>query len=449
MLYFLIKFSIIALILKVMVIDFSISNFRSIREKKTFSLEAYSRKNDDILLENKVDFDLKGFKNSLLKGASIYGANASGKSNLLSALALLNQIALHSFQCQNPNSLFPIEQFALDDISKDEPSSYEINFIAFDGIRYSYKLELNSHRVLYESLVAYPNGLAQRWYVYEWDEEMQKYSFEKSSYFKADFNIFLRTRANSTYLSNAVANNVEMLKPVYDFLSSIEVVNAVKEMPPITLMKLSENNALLDKVKEFLKYADVGISDIVLKKRRLREDEEKIFANSIPSIAPNGTSLKTPTTEISVSFLHTGYSGKSYPIKTLRESEGTKRLFNYIAPFLEILQEGKTLFIDEIDTSLHPLLVIELLKLFFSDETNPKGAQIIFTTHNPIFLDADILRRDQVWFSAKNSVGETDIYSLLEYSPRKGESLLNGYLGGRYGAIPFFETIKDSMKLKK
>ncbi len=221
MLYFLIKFSIIALILKVMVIDFSISNFRSIREKKTFSLEAYSRKNDDILLENKVDFDLKGFKNSLLKGASIYGANASGKSNLLSALALLNQIALHSFQCQNPNSLFPIEQFALDDISKDEPSSYEINFIAFDGIRYSYKLELNSHRVLYESLVAYPNGLAQRWYVYEWEEEMQKYSFEKSSYFKADFNIFLRTRANSTYLSNAVANNVEMLKPVYDFLSSI------------------------------------------------------------------------------------------------------------------------------------------------------------------------------------------------------------------------------------
>ena len=121
------------------------------------------------------------------------------------------------------------------------------------------------------------------------------------------------------------------------------------------------------------------------------------------------------------------------------ESDGTRRFFALLGPWLDILDNGYTAFVDEIETSLHPILVRELLKLLFCGKNNPRGAQIVFTTHNPVFLDSTLIRRDQVWFTEKSPRGETHLYPLTDYQPRKDEALAKGYLAGRYGAIPFLE----------
>ena len=125
------------------------------------------------------------------------------------------------------------------------------------------------------------------------------------------------------------------------------------------------------------------------------------------------------------------------PLGWDRESAGTHRLFALVGPWLHILKSGLTVCVDELETSMHPLMVRELLRLFFTDQENPNRAQIIFTTHNPLLLDSTLIRRDQVWFTDKDDEGKAHLYPLTDYEPRVGESLVRGYLAGRYGAVPF------------
>lgn len=423
-----------------MIIDFTIGNFRSIRDLKTISLLAYNRKNDE-LCRNKVDYAIRGFKNSVLKGAAVYGGNASGKSNLFSGVSTFLNFALHSFQEIKPEEQIPIEPFLLDEVSRNKESVFEINFIV-DCIRYLYRLELNRNKVTYESLVSYPKGIPRNLFKRKYVGDKIDYTFEKSVYFKADFDLFYKVRDNVSYLSYALANNVDALMPIYRYLSSIEFISGVKPFPSATELKLFQNESSSREIKDFMRSADLGIQNILVKKNPLSEEQiRRIYG--VQSSLYDENNLAHPF-KLDVNFTHKGYEDKEYHISLQNESDGTKKVFKLIGPFIDIINKGGTLFIDEIDTSLHPLMVNELLKLFFS-ETNTNGAQIIFTSHNPILLDADLLRRDQVWFSAKNDFGETDLYSLLDYSPRKGESLIRGYLGGRYGAIPFFENIEKSM----
>ena len=134
---------------------------------------------------------------------------------------------------------------------------------------------------------------------------------------------------------------------------------------------------------------------------------------------------------------HRSQAGTEVALPWDRESTGTHRFFALVGPWLDILEKGITVCIDELETSLHPLLVRELLRLLFSSKENASGAQLLFTTHNPLLLDATLLRRDQVWFTDKDDQGEGHLYPLTDYQPRKEESLVRGYLSGRYGAVPF------------
>jgi AAA15 family ATPase/GTPase len=119
------------------------------------------------------------------------------------------------------------------------------------------------------------------------------------------------------------------------------------------------------------------------------------------------------------------------------ESAGTRRLFALAGPWMDIINHGYLVFIDEMETSLHPLLVKELVKLIQNAESNSLGAQVVFTTHSPTLLDTELLRRDQIWFTEKDENGATKLYPLSDYQPRKGEAIAKGYLAGRYGAVPF------------
>jgi hypothetical protein len=136
-------------------------------------------------------------------------------------------------------------------------------------------------------------------------------------------------------------------------------------------------------------------------------------------------------------LLHAAPAGRALPLSWGRESHGTHRLFALVGPLLEHLRAGRTLCVDELETSMHPLMVRELLRLFFGAGENSANAQIIFTTHNPLLLDPTLVRRDQVWFTDKDEEGRSHLYPLTDYDPRVGESLVRGYLAGRYGGVPF------------
>jgi AAA15 family ATPase/GTPase len=177
-------------------------------------------------------------------------------------------------------------------------------------------------------------------------------------------------------------------------------------------------------------------------------DDDKL-KNMLPQPALKALLAKKPSQSkhllMKINLAHTAERGIAVILNfENEESAGTRRFFAIVGPWLDILENGYTAFIDEIETSLHPILVRELLKLLFSPKHNSKGAQIIFTTHNPLLLDTTLMRRDQIWFTEKTPAGATELYPLTDFQPRKDELVAKGYLAGRYGAIPY---IPQGLKL--
>jgi len=204
-----------------------------------------------------------------------------------------------------------------------------------------------------------------------------------------------------------------------------------------TVSQIEEARPLLGKIVQLLRHADLGVTGAgVVENRPPADFLEDLLENAPPEIRKQVRNNKWLIPELS------HYSGQSSPIPLPWdvESAGTRRLFALAGPWLDILKRGRVVCIDELETSMHPLMVRELLRLFMSAEENANGAQIIFTTHNPLLLDTTLIRRDQIWFTDKDREGASHLYPLTDYSPRKGESLVRGYMSGRYGAVPFIPS---------
>jgi hypothetical protein len=429
-----------------MLIEFKVANFRSIREEQTFSLVAENSDKD--LPACVIDPGLPGLSGvRFLKGAAIYGANASGKSNILKALQFIARFVTRSATKIGPGDPTKTEPFKLDRFSHAKPSVFEITFVA-RGVRYVFGCSLTPKRVVEEYLVAYPKGSPQRWYHRTYDESTKEYRWEApSTSFKDDKALQEKTRENSLYLSVGPQFNHAQLLPVFEWfkvglrfiqLSFDEGLDA-----GFTAERLA-NPKHKKRLLQILRSADFGIVDAAVEKRPFNLDEIK--KKLPPSVlAEIEKSDAVPKHIVEVKLSHAGEGDAPVPLNFLwEESEGTQRFFALIGPWLDILDHGYTVFVDEIETSIHPILVKELLKLLFCDKNNPKGAQIVFTTHSPVLLDSTLMRRDQVWFTEKSQAGSTHLYPLTDFSPRKGEALAKGYLAGRYGAIPF---LTEGLKL--
>lgn len=424
-----------------MIIDYSITNFRSIREKQTLYLLAKNKKRDR--QENKVFSynKMRGFKSVLSKGCVIFGHNASGKSNMLRGFNFFANFILDSHREIKPSAKIPIVPFLLDEESRSNDSEFEVNFI-IDDVRYSYEIKLNSTRVVYESLKAYPNAISQDWYTRVWDREKNDYYWTSGGFEKYGFdeNTAQKTRENVSFLSFANEEKNDILKKIYNWFESVKFFRGDLDRFPEIFTAADIEKAKLNKEKalQFIKCADVGIQTLELNK-------EEFNFSQIPTYFPQEIKEKlvsklSGTFKLESTFGHRGVGGNTYSIEFEDESEGTQKLYKILGPIFEILKKGGVLFFDEIENSLHPLLLVEVIKLFFSDAYNTKGAQIIFTAHNTILLDVELLNRDQIWFTEKSYYGETKLYPLLTYSPRVKESLVRGYLSGRYGAIRNFAS---------
>lgn len=431
-----------------MLIEFKVTNYRSIKDEQVLSLVASNY--DDSLPENIIHPDLAGLsKVKLVKGAAIYGQNASGKSNILDALRFMARFVKRSANRIAPNDPTGTKPFCLDTESLSKPSSFEIMAV-IEKTRYVYGFVLDKQRVYQEYLVAFPKGSAQNWFKRTYDSKKNEYTWDHSAaFFKLDMDLCNKTRPNSLFVSTGAQFNNVQLTIIYNWFSEgLRFVNLEAELrfsPVFTANLIEEQKPNFEAILALLKSADFGISGADVKHKELTAEEVK--AKYPPSMVRDmeTTGKLTGIKTLEINFKHQGASGQDIVIGFGEESAGTRRFFSLAGPWLDILDHGYTVLIDELENSLHPILIKNLLKLLFNSKLNQKGAQVIFATHNPILLDTDIIRRDQVWFTEKDDNGATHLYPLTDYKPRKGESLVRGYLAGRYGAIPF---IPEGLKIK-
>lgn len=421
-----------------MIIDFSVKNFRSFRETQKLSFVASNR--DESLPEAIIDPELAGAefaKIRLLKGLVIYGANAAGKTNTLKALGFLARMVEDSATELDEGDPTGAEPFKFDSVTSEEPTEFILRFIV-ERVRYHFVLVLNKERILYEALSAFPKGREQVWYERSWDDDDEFYSWEpaRPTDYRRDANLVKYTRSNALYLSTAVKFNDEQLRPIYLwFKERICMLRLNADFPPLspgfTAKQLMKDPNKRAQITQLLQHADLGILSAKASEHAFQEAD---LPNDMPDELIKQFIDKK---HIKISLGHRGAAGREYSLEWEDESSGTQKFFALTGPWLDILENGYIAGLDEIESSMHPLMVHALLRLVFNESTNPKGAQLVFTTHNPLLLDTGLIRRDQVWFADKDDEGATYLYPLTDYKPRKKESLVRGYMAGRYGAVPF------------
>ncbi|MEZ0295579.1 MAG: ATP/GTP-binding protein [Candidatus Methylacidiphilales bacterium] len=416
-----------------MLLDFQVSNFRAFAKPALFSLAA-SNYDASSLPGNMITPKLPGISRiKFLRGAAVYGANASGKSNLIRAIFYLKRLVRQSYKSERGEEL-PHDPFLLNETSKHEPTLIAIRFVA-KGIRYHYELAFTAQRVLEESLSAFPNGIAQLWFRRQWDEEKNDYVYspDKSEYFIIRSIDKETSKENALFLSTlGNLTNHPKIGDVYDwFRNRLAVINLSESSELEHANTLNRFKKDKQGILRFLKQADLGITDINLQKKPL---PEKILES-----LPEELQKQTRGEYVDVIFSHRGEGGKEYNLGLEDESVGTGRFFALIGAWMDLIEDGKVLFLDELETSLHPLLTRELVRMAMDPNINTKNAQIIFATHDPLLLDRTLLRRDQIWLTEKTDEGDSILYALSEYknAPNNRESLVRGYLSGRYGGVPF------------
>lgn len=427
-----------------MLVELRIKNFRSFGDEQVLSLVA---NRDKTLNENCTTIG----KLRLLKSVGIYGANASGKSNLIKSIDIMQKLVLDSADFK-PGRNLPVKAFLLNGKSQNEPSSFEVTFF-HNGSRYQYGFTATSKRFQEEWLTAYPKGVGQAWYARTFNEKTGDYDWKYSSFLKGDkAKLADKTRENALFLSVGAQWNNEQLTTVYRwFEDKLRIAPPRENFRPVTAEMLLDvekekdaREALYEFVTDALQDADLGIRGINV--TELKFDKDKIkFPKGVPREIQQKLVKhleKEPRLKVEVVHLNTA-TGKEILFPLKEESDGTQRFFQLLGPWLETVAGGFTVFVDELETSLHPHLTKELVKFIQSPDANQTGAQLIFATHDTNLLDPDLLRRDQVWFTEKNECGATNLYSMSDYKerrPRKGEAMEKGYLAGRYGAIPILKA---------
>jgi hypothetical protein len=419
-------------------IQFSVANFRSIKDRQTLSLA--KAKGNELADSNTFTPGVPGSV-PLLRSAAIYGPNAGGKSNLLAALKAMKQIVVNSASVRQRGDKLPITPFMLDVKTASAPSEFEVEFIA-ERVRYQYGFAANEQRIFEEWLVAYPKGQAQRWVSREWDEKQQRYDWVMGASLQGEKRLWQKsTRENALFLSTAVQLNSDQLQPVYDWFKTTLRLTNVSGWGSGFSASLCEKDGK-QRILEFLKAADLNIQDILIKKELFDPNQ---LPDDMPEAVKDMIAKEMEDKDIfEIRTLHKRTDGELVAFDFEEESDGTQKLFSFAGPWIDSLKNGYVLFIDELHDNLHPKLVQFLVQLFHNKETNPNNAQLIFTTHETSILSQEVFRRDQIWFCEKDENQTTLLFPLTDFSPRKGrENLELAYLSGRYGALPYIRKVSS------
>lgn len=377
-------------------------------------------------------------KERLLPSAVIYGANAAGKSNFIKAFAAAIIIMRTSNNRQINEKIPLLIPFQFDNTSSKEPTSFDFIFIA-NGKKYEYGFSADENKIYDEYLNEYnsakPSSVFER-------SNTNDYSFTKAD--EKEFNDYRnKTADNKLFLSTATAWNCKRTKDAYLwFAEGIDTYDSMNlEQVAFNLLSEDKDNSLKPFMVDMLNKADVNISDYEFQTKDL--SNEDISNLPIPFGVQISDQVKTAVKGYKINTHHSvnNKTGKTdYSLPFSLESEGTKKLFFFSPIVKQALENGKTIVIDELDASLHPLLVKGIVDLFNNPAINTNQAQLVFNTQDVSTMSLDLFRRDQIYFINKDcNTGISDLYSLDEFSPRKKENVRKGYMQGKFGAIPFVD----------
>lgn len=384
-----------------------------------------------------VPSDRTGRTIDVLPAAGIFGANASGKSAILRAMAHMRALVVGSFRRGSTTSTLPRQPFLLDQHSRKRPSRFEVDLL-LDGVRWQYGFEFDDRRVIGEYAMHYPNGRQAMVF----DRSAEEITFGKP--FRSDGRVLQRlVRANGLLLSVAGAAAENALSQLFGwFEQNLQLAESRnRDWRALRTADLVQSEDSRERVLALLCAADLGITDVSrepvpdeLRERLERvlhgDDEEDTDRESVQIFIADELRLT-----------HAG-DGTTAEFSSADESLGTMVWVGLVGPVLDALDGGHVLLADELDASLHPHLVAELLRLFQQPETNPRCAQLLFNAHDVTILgdsEHHLLGRDQIWLTEKAATGAARIYSVAEFGPRKDEALERRYLQGRFGALPVLD----------
>jgi len=413
-----------------MIIEFSVKNYRSIKELQTLSLIAAPIKSKNQELDNNNLIPVSE-KLSLLKSVAIYGANGSGKSNLIKSLIMMFIFIDKSFQEDELGKRI-IEPFAFDKTSFQEPTFFQLIFIC-DQVKYRYGFEVKENTVVNEWLFGTPGKKE----VYYFLREGAKIQINDDK-FEEGKGLVDKTSSSNLFLNVCKAFNGRVSKQILDFFRfRIGISAGVNDTAfRESTLKLMKDAVIKQQIISLLNVADFGIQDI---------SNKRISAADLPdsSLAELRKKVADETWEFLLSkrpvFNESGdVIGQRELLMESQESDGTLKFFNYSGAILDALMDGGALFIDEFDARLHPMLTRKIIEMFNSNKMNKNGAQLVFVTHDTNLLDNSIMRRDQIYFTEKNKLSQTVLYSLADFKGvRNDASYEKDYINGKYGAIPF------------
>ncbi|HEY9864256.1 MAG TPA: ATP-binding protein [Candidatus Obscuribacterales bacterium] len=422
-----------------MLIEFSVGNYLSFQETVTFSLVASKvvSSHEELDENNVFNFD---DELRLVKSAAVYGANASGKSNLIKAMGFMARFILTSSKETQVGDEIDVKEFKLNTQTLDKHSFFEIVFILDQRI-YRYGFEVNRERVISEWLFHVPKVKEINLFQRNFDQIEVKKQFEKQGK-----EIFERTRPNALFLSVVAQFNGVIAKNILLFFrEKFNVLSGLREhlYQGYTIAQFKKYP---DPIIQLIKQLDLDIDNIIIQTKVLRSEQ---LPNELPEELRQFIMKANNLESNEIQTIHKKYDdqGKIVSLEKFNldedESEGTKKVFAFAGLILETLTNGEVLVIDELDAKLHPLITQTLINLFNSKTTNPKNSQLIFTTHDTNLLNNKIFRLDQIWFTEKNNQGASDLYSLIEYKVSSDASLESDYIKGKYGAIPFIGNLEQ------
>ncbi|MCT4616357.1 MAG: ATP-binding protein [Marinifilaceae bacterium] len=413
-----------------MIIEFTVGNFLSFKKKRTLKFKASGISE----LPNNV-FKVGSYK--LIKSGVIYGANSSGKSNLIKAIDRMRDVVLNSVRL-NDNEELDFSPFLLSN-TEEEPTYFEVDFLI--GMKkYRYGFEYNLNEIISEWLFIKEGRKEEIPYFIRTEE-----GIGVSEVFEEGIDKEKATNNNRLFISLVAQLGGEISKSILEWFKSYNVISGIdhKDYTGFTLKMLHQKIDGCQQSQELYQRLQLGFKGVDIA-------EKEFDASSVPTSLPDSLRKKLEgKTVVTINTIHNKYDDLgniigSHPFeKENQESEGTKKVIDLSGPIFDTLLSGRMLIIDELDAKLHPLITTQLIKLFNNTETNPNNAQLFFATHDTNLLSSKLFRRDQIWFAEKDEVEQTDIYSMSNITLPDGSKVRNdsnlerNYIRGRYGAIPF------------
>nr|MCM0589919.1 ATP-binding protein [Gloeotrichia echinulata DEX184] len=426
-----------------MLVDFTVENYRSIKEPVTLSAVAQKQSDRQTSQNSKrkrvksnheiaPGYHVEGWNIELLPVLAIFGANASGKSNVIQALDYLLLLMTHSnqeiFNLQRAFKYAKIDPFKLDIISSQQPTRFELKTV-FNNTIYTYSLLINQKHIISEKLDYALNTTkrTRRLFHRQWDENNKNYIWKVGEYFAGSHNQLQQNIRETELFINTLSNlKIDVIESLLEWLrgrwSGVHLGSEDFDIARIMTLQ-SFDESIFDEIHsqalKITKNFDTGLSSIKIEKKTEDTFDYKIYA------------------------VHNTHDANEIRWLFDEESLGTQRLFNLAFRTVIALRIGGLTIVDELGTNIHPNIARNIIRIFQNPKTNPKSAQLILTSHDNTLQKNNLLRRDQIWFTQKRSDQSTELYPLTDFHIRNDLAIDKAYLDGRFGAVPFLPSEEE------